>query len=42
LLSDFYATVGNGEESVNFMKEALSKCIRVCGAQSRVAGGKYY
>lgn len=42
LLSDFYTAAGNGEESVNFMKEALSRCIRVCGAQSKAAGNKYY
>lgn len=24
------------------MKEALSRCIRVCGAQSKTAGAKYY
>ncbi len=35
LLSDFYASLGNGEESINFMKEALSRCIRICGAQSK-------
>jgi hypothetical protein len=42
LLSDFYAGLGNGEESINFMKESLSKCIRVCGNQSKIAGAKYY
>jgi len=41
-LSDFYSAAGNGEESINFMKESLSKCIRVCGAQSKQAGAKYY
>lgn len=24
------------------MKESLSRCIRVCGAQSKEAGAKYY
>lgn len=42
ILSDFYVAAGNGEESINFMKESLSKCIRVCGAQSKQAGAKYY
>jgi hypothetical protein len=42
LLSDFYAAAGSGEESVNFMKESLSRCIRACGAGSKQAGSKYY
>jgi hypothetical protein len=42
VLSDFYSSIGNGEESINFMKESLSKCIRICGAQSKQAGVKYY
>jgi hypothetical protein len=42
LLSDFYSSQGNYEESINFMKEALSKTIRTCGTQSRGAGNKYY
>ena len=42
LLSDYYSSLGDGEESINFMKESLSRCIRVCGAQSKEAGAKYY
>jgi hypothetical protein len=42
LLSDFYAAQGNYEESINFMKESLSKTLRTCGSQSRRAGNKYY
>ena len=42
LLSDYYSSQGNYEESINFMKEALSKTIRTCGVQSRRAGNKYY
>ena len=42
LLADFYSSQGNYDESVNFMKEALSKTIRTCGSQSKRAGNKYY
>lgn len=42
LLSNFYASTGNAEESINYMKEALSKTIKNCGHQSRQAGSRYY
>jgi hypothetical protein len=42
LLSDFYAGQGNGEESIRCMKESLSRCIKLCGTQSKLAGAKYY
>ena len=42
MLSDYYASIGNGEESINFMKESLSRCIRISGVQSKSAGSKYY
>lgn len=42
LLSDFYAAQGNAEESVKVMKESLTRCLKVCGTQSKQAGNKYY
>jgi len=42
LLSNFYASTGNTEESINYMKEALSKTIKSCGSQSKQAGSRYY
>ena len=42
LLSDYYAYNGNNEESINYMKESLSICLRACGSQSKQVGNKYY
>ena len=42
LLSNFYASTGNIEESISCMKEVLSKTIKNCGSQSKQAGSRYY
>jgi hypothetical protein len=42
LFSDFFASKGNTEESINYMKEALVKTIKNCGSQSNQAGSRYY
>ena len=42
VLSDYYLSLGSGEESINYMKESLSRCLRNTGPHSTHAAGKYY
>ena len=42
MLSDYYLTMGSGEESINCMKESLSRCLRNSGPHSIHAAHKYY
>lgn len=41
-LSSFYMHQQNHEDSINFMKLALTTCIKAGGTHTRMAGIKYY
>ena len=42
MLSDYYLNLGSGEESINYMKESLSRCLKNTGPHSTHAANKYY
>ena len=41
-LSDFYAIEQSHEDSIDFMKQALTTCVRSGGTHTRKSGIKYY
>lgn len=42
LLSDYYGHKHHPEDSINFLKQSLTTCIRAGGTHTRQVGSKYY